>query len=452
MSAPWQLKPLGEVTMFLNGLWKGEKPPYVTVGVIRNTNFAKDGSIDDSDIAFMEVEAKKFAKRKLEYGDIVLEKSGGGPKQPVGRVALFEKQDGAYSFSNFTAAIRVRDQKELDFRFLHMFLFWKYASGVTEEMQSHSTGIRNLNADAYKAIEIPLPPLAEQQRIVAILSEIFAGLTTATNNAEKNLKNARELFEEVNQSAMMGKVASGDSIPTGRPRAAPDKQAKINDSEIPFAIPSNWRWCRFGSVVEFLNGDRGKNYPNKHEYVPAGIPWINTGHIREGGILDSVSMHFITKKKFDTLNGGKIKSGDLVYCLRGATIGKTAFVEPYTEGAVASSLMIVRPGPAIDRRYAYYFLISRLGRQLIKRFDNGAAQPNLGGASVAKYVTPLPPLKVQKEIVQALDALAERRWTLERIYIRRLEAIKDLKQSILRKAFSGELTALPSQAIEEAAE
>lgn len=82
MREEWRSRPLGEVTTFLNGLWKGEKPPYVTVGVIRNTNFAKDGSIDDSNIACLEVEAKRFEKRKLKIGDIILEKSGGGPNRP----------------------------------------------------------------------------------------------------------------------------------------------------------------------------------------------------------------------------------------------------------------------------------------------------------------------------------------------------------------------------------
>jgi type I restriction enzyme S subunit len=84
MRAGWRSKPLGEMTTFLNGLWKGEKPPFVTVGVIRNTNFSADGSIDDSNIARLEVEQKKFEKRQLKFGDIILEKSGGGPKQPVG--------------------------------------------------------------------------------------------------------------------------------------------------------------------------------------------------------------------------------------------------------------------------------------------------------------------------------------------------------------------------------
>jgi hypothetical protein len=179
---------------------------------------------------------------------------------------------------------------------------------------------------------------------------------------------------------MRGEIAPDDGVPAEQAQ----QQSSIKEAEIPFGIPINWRWCRFGSVVEFLNGDRGKNYPNKHEYVSVGIPWINTGHIAEDGSLDTESMNFITREKFDSLNGGKIQAGDLVYCLRGATIGKTAFVEPYFEGAVASSLMIIRPGPAIDRKYAFYFLVSRLERQLIKRFDNGAAQPNLAGASVGR--------------------------------------------------------------------
>ena len=117
----WSSKTLGEVCQFSNGLWKGEKPPFVNVGVIRNTNFTKEGTLNDSDIAYLDVEAKKLEKRRLQFGDIILEKSGGGPKQPVGRVILFDKTEGNFSFSNFTAALRVLDPHELDFRFLHEF-------------------------------------------------------------------------------------------------------------------------------------------------------------------------------------------------------------------------------------------------------------------------------------------------------------------------------------------
>ncbi len=137
MKKGWEMKTLEQVCLFSNGLWKGEKPPFVKIGVIRNTNFTKEGMLDDSEIAYLDVEIKKFEKRRLQFGDIILEKSGGGPKQPVGRVALFNKNEGEFSFSNFTAAIRVLDSKALDFRFLHKFLHWTYLSGITESMQSN---------------------------------------------------------------------------------------------------------------------------------------------------------------------------------------------------------------------------------------------------------------------------------------------------------------------------
>jgi type I restriction enzyme S subunit len=168
----WTDKALEEICVFSNGLWKGEKPPFERVGVIRNTNFTRNGMLDHSDIAFLDVEVKKLEKRRLKYGDIILEKSGGGPKQAVGRVALFEKEAGAFSFSNFTAALRVTDPGTVDFRFLHKFLYWTYLSGATEGMQSNSTGIRNLDGDAYKSIRFRFPPLAEQRKIVSLLDEL----------------------------------------------------------------------------------------------------------------------------------------------------------------------------------------------------------------------------------------------------------------------------------------
>jgi type I restriction enzyme S subunit len=82
MKKGWKTKALDEVCQFSNGLWKGKKPPFVNVAVIRNTNFTKEGDLDDSDIAYIDVESKQLEKRRLKFGDIILEKSGGGP-EPV---------------------------------------------------------------------------------------------------------------------------------------------------------------------------------------------------------------------------------------------------------------------------------------------------------------------------------------------------------------------------------
>jgi len=139
------------------------------------------------------------------------------------------------------------------------------------------------------------------------------------------------------------------------------------------------------------------------------------------------------------LRSGKIQTDDLVYCLRGATFGKTAFVTPYTNGAIASSLMIIRPDLPKSNKLIYYYLISPLGREQIFRFDNGSAQPNLSANSVKSYTFPLPPLAEQKEIVRQLEAAFVRIDALKELHTNLTKQHADLTQSLLAKAFRGEL-------------
>ncbi|HDS1675469.1 TPA: restriction endonuclease subunit S [Stenotrophomonas maltophilia] len=256
----------------------------------------------------------------------------------------------------------------------------------------------------------------QYQRAQAFLAEHFGELYTVKENVT-------ELRKAVLQLAVMGKLVPQN--PNDQPASGllkdieADKQRLISEGQIkipkplppvtkeekPYALPQGWEWVRLGELAEFINGDRGKNYPNREEYVSEGIPWINTGHIDPDGSLTCRDMNFITKHKFDSLNGGKIRLGDLVYCLRGATFGKTAIVDPYGEGAIASSLMIIRPYVRVFNRYMYHYLVGPVGRGQIFRFDNGSAQPNLSSNSVRYYVYPLPPLSEQKRIVARIDAL-----------------------------------------------
>lgn len=301
------------------------------------------------------------------------------------------------------------------------YLYYLLGSNTTykqfDKLAAGST-VRNLNIDLVRGVKVILPPLPEQKRIVAILDEAFEGIDRAIANTEKNLANARKLFESHLQSVF-----------TQRGKG--------------------WVEMTLGEVCRFENGDRGKNYPNREEYVESGIPWINTGHIQPDGTLSQSEMNFITREKYESLRSGKIRPGDLVYCLRGATIGKTALVVPFTVGAVASSLVIIRPGGLLDSHFLYYFLTSSVGQRLIKLYDNGAAQPNLGAKSVAKYTISLPKLAEQKVIIQKLAALAAETHRLEAIYRQKIAALNELKQSILQKAFTGELTAITSKTVKE---
>jgi len=162
---------LGEVCEFKSGLWKGKKEPMQRAKIVRNTNFAKFGRLDLSDVAEHPVETKQLKERRLEFGDIILENSGGGPTQPVGRVVFFNiKNNDIYSFSNFTSRIRVKDDR-IDKKFLYLYLDSFYLQGKTEMMQKRTSGIRNLDKKVYQAIKIPLPPLNVQKQLVAEMEE-----------------------------------------------------------------------------------------------------------------------------------------------------------------------------------------------------------------------------------------------------------------------------------------
>ncbi len=172
----WSVATLSDICDTINGLWKGKKEPFIKVGVIRNANFTKDFKLDYSKIEYLDVEEKSFKKRNLLNGDLIVEKSGGGEKTPVGRSILYEGEDGIYSFSNFTMLLRIKDKKEIFPKYLYYFLLSKYWSGAMFDMQTNTTGLHNLLTDIYLSINVPLPPLAEQKRIVAKIEELFAVL------------------------------------------------------------------------------------------------------------------------------------------------------------------------------------------------------------------------------------------------------------------------------------
>ena len=169
----WTIILLGDLCFTINGLWKGKKPPFVNVGVIRNANFTKDFKLDYTNIAYLDVEVKQYEKRKLQCGDIIVEKSGGSDNQPVGRTILFGRKDGDYSFSNFTSVLRIYNGYPALPEFLNMFLQSIYQTGITKRMQTQTTGIHNLIFDQFLAIPILLPPITEQSRIINIESELF---------------------------------------------------------------------------------------------------------------------------------------------------------------------------------------------------------------------------------------------------------------------------------------
>lgn len=212
----------------------------------------------------------------------------------------------------------------------------------------------------------------------------------------------------------------------------------IESSELPYEIPANWSWARLGDLCYLENGDRSKNYPNKSLLVEEGIPFINAGHLEDSRI-NMTEMNYISEVRFNLLRSGKVREGDILYCLRGS-LGKSAIVHGIGRGAIASSLVIVRAFAPILNRYVLNYFQSPLALETMHRYDNGTAQPNLSATDLAKFVVPVPPATEQHRVVAKVDELMALCDRLEHQQTHSIAAHQTLVETLL-----GTLTRVGSQ-------
>lgn len=181
----------------INGLWKTDEEDFINVCVIRSTEFSDYGAICFDKLEPMPVKRSQYKTRKLSPGDIILERSGGGPDQPVGRVCWFEREDGEYSFSNFTSCIRVQDNDIIMSKFLFYFLGYYWEMGGTDRIQNQTAGIRNLDYDLYKMIKIPILSLDKQKQAISDIGKLLYSIYGLKLRIELSQQLKQELINKI---------------------------------------------------------------------------------------------------------------------------------------------------------------------------------------------------------------------------------------------------------------
>lgn len=218
---------------------------------------------------------------------------------------------------------------------------------------------------------------------------------------------------------------------------------EITDDEKPFDIPENWKWVRLSRIWSILNGDRGKNYPAKSTLSRTGIPFISALNLNGKTVVEDENLLCLSQTQYDKLGNGKLQKNDVVVCIRGS-LGKHG-VYPFEQGAIASSLVILRNyfSNICNDEFLLLYLDSPLLFSEIKKYDNGTAQPNLAAKSLEQFLFPLPPIAEQKRIVAKIEELLpyidryEQAWSkLEQFNSRFPE---DMKKSLLQYAIQGKL-------------
>lgn len=386
----------------ITGEWgiEGDK-----VSVLRTTNFTNAGVLDLSKVIKRDISDKKITQKKLIKGDIIIEKSGGSPNQPVGRVVFFE-ENGVYLCNNFTSILRPR-KDIVEPKYLHYLLFAGHKFRVTESFQNKTTGIINLQLSRYiEKIKIPLPPLIIQKRIAEILDNATALRDKTKLLLEDYDKLAQSIFLEI----------FGD----------------------PVHNPKNYNQVKINYFVKKLESGKSVN-SNDSKYENGAIGILKTSSVYDG-VFNPIEAKVIREEeiKLAKLNPRK----DSIIISRMNTeelVGKSAYIfkdfkNLFLPDRLWQTVKSQNPHSVLWLSHAikqpsFMRNISKVATGTSGSMKN-ISQKKFLGIQVIN-----PPLDLQNEFTEKITLIEQQKDLAKQ----ELKESEDLFNTLLQKAFKGEL-------------
>jgi type I restriction enzyme S subunit len=323
-----------------------------------------------------------------------------------------------FDFGIYVSLTLIKPIHELvDHKFLVAFLNSKYGK-IQANVGAIGIGLKNLNVDNVRKYRIPLPPLAEQQRIVAKIEELFSSLDKGIETLKTAKAQLKVYRQAVLKYAFEGRLTN----------------TNLKEGE----LPKGWVEKKFIDVSTKI-GDIDHKMPAK---VDDGIyPYLSTGDITVNHKLDFNSSKKISRDDYIRLSR-KIKPerGDIIFPRYG-TIGRNVLVETDVEFLISYACAIIKPDhKQIKSIYLYHYTLSSLIQKEIKKHTVETTQANVGIASIKDFNIILPTeLDEQENIVQEIESRLSVCDKIEESIEQSLQQAEALRQSILKKAFEGKL-------------
>lgn len=299
--------------------------------------------------------------------------------------------------NNHAHVLRPRRDQLLDKWLIHYLNhsdLSEFVSGLT---------VPKLNQGNLREIPVPVPPLRDQHRIVAVLDGVLDGIATAKLNSERNLKNSRDIFEAY-------------------------VQAVFNSRE------SEWTVTTLGNLSDEITDGTHNSPP----YAEVGIPMLDSKHIREGFVIDDSAPEKFILPSTDSLLAKRCKprAGDILISSRGS-IGKIAIVEQGQDFNIMGNMILVRLPEGVSREFVAFFLHSRIAH--MESIARGVAQKGLYLSQIREYEIPLPSVSEQTHIGDRMATLSAACRRIELIYERKIALLGALKNSALHQVFTRKL-------------
>jgi type I restriction enzyme, S subunit len=408
----WSKKRLVEITEKIGSgaTPRGGNDAYKESGIslFRSLN-VHDGFFKEKNLAFIdEDQASKLSNVQVKEGDVLLNITGAS----IARCCIAPSELLPARVNQHVAIIRPK-LNYVDTNFLaYLFISKEYKDALLNTGEKAGATRQALTKIQLQEFEINIPPLSEQKRIVSIVDEAFEAIDIAIDNTKQNLTNARELFESYLNAIFTQK---GDG----------------------------WEEKKLEKLASKI-GSGATPRGGQDAYHTEGISLIRSlnVHDRRFKIKD---LAFIDEKQAEKLANVVIEEGDILLNITGASIARSCVVpKEYLPARVNQHVSIIRPDKSqISCRFLNYLITSKpyKDKLLFTGDKAGATRQALTKSQIQNFFVGFPNLDEQKLIVKKLDLLEFETQRLEAIYQQKLAALNELKQSILHKAFTGELTA-----------
>jgi type I restriction enzyme S subunit len=395
MKAGWRTATIGETCHLMTGGTPSKSSKEYFAGDIRwlVSGDIHKGEIFDCDGRISEAGMRSSNAKLLPVNSVMIALNGQGKTR--GTVALLRTRA---TCNQSLVSIYPKQPESLLPEFVFANLHGRYDE-IRRMTGDSGNDRRGLNMSLISSISMPIPPPTEQRRIIRILDEALAATATAKANAEKNLQNARALFES--QLAVM-------------------------------FTRRHWKHRMLGALCSTASG--GTPLSSKREYYEGGtIPWLLSGEVGQGEI--TAATNFITASGLENSSAKLFPVNTVLVAMYGATAGQVGLLRfaATTNQAICGIL----PSEAFVPEFLFYSFLFRK-RELVGR-ATGNAQPNISQVKIRSTPVPVVNLKEQRDVVVALDELSANIKRLTRTLGNKLAALEELRKAVLTQAFSGHL-------------
>jgi len=408
----------------IGGAWGEDPEEGNSIVCIRVADFITDKLIHkQTDLTRRSFKNDEIEKKQLKAGDLIIEKSGGGENQPVGRVVLFSLNEPALC-SNFLEVLRPKTSLIIP-KFGAYVLYSLWSNRITTKSIKQTTGIQNLDVSEYLDSKVDLPNINQQTKILEFLDKEIEFLDQLISAKEKLLNVLSEKIEVL----ITNFVTKGIN-----------QHVKLKETELDWLgeIPRHWKITK----IKYLTEKIGSGVTPKggaEVYKQEGIPLLRSQNVHfKGLLLDDVV--YIDNETHEAMSNSKVRKGDVLLNITGASLGRCYYYEEqYPDANVNQHVCILRPNKNVLTKYLYYFLRSNLGQNQMNVNQEGGGREGLTFENIKAFILPIPAIEEQREIINEIENEMERISKLLKSTENSIALLRERKISLITEAVTGQL-------------